>query len=76
MKRTILTGVMIIGLAVTSAFAATTKESKQGTGSKGKTATTQPASTGSTMAAGTHKRRHHRRHHKAVAQKKATTKSK
>ena len=78
MKRTILTGVMIIGLAATSAFAASAIDAKQGGGgSKGKTAA---ASTGSTMAANTgstHKRRHHhRRHHRAVAHKHATTKSK
>ena len=77
MKRSILTGVMIIGLAATSAFAASTDKTKQGSKAK-PAAATQPATTGATMAASdTHKRRHHRRrHHKAVAHKKATTGSK
>ena len=77
MKRTILTGVMIIGLAATSAFAASTKDTKGGTKAK-PAAATQPAMTGGAMAANTtHKRRHHHhRHHKAVAHKHVTSKSK
>ena len=76
MRRSILTGVMIVGLAVTSAFAASTDKTTQGSKAK-PAAATQPASTGSTMAASnTHKRRHHRRHHKTVAHKKAITRSK
>ena len=78
MKRSILTAVMIMGLAAASAFAASTDKTKQGSKAK-PAAATQPASTGATMAASssTHKGRHHRRrHHKAIAHKKATTRSK
>ena len=76
MKRSILTGVMIIGLAATSAFAASIDKPKQGSKAK-PAAATQPASTGGTMAAGTtHKTRRHHKHHKRIAHKHATTKSK
>jgi len=78
MKRSILTGVMIVGLAATSVFAASTIDMKQGgSGSKGKTAAKSADSTMAASTTHTNKRRHHRRrHHRAVAHKHATTKSK